>query len=71
MLYRALVAPSTCIQFISPCILTQTACYNRAGISPFVSASSVLESLKAEKDDKPNDILRLCRDVQLEVIQLR
>ena len=36
-----------------------------------MSANSVLESLKVEKGDQPNDILRLCRDVQLEVISLR
>ena len=56
---------------ISGYTVVKNAYRNRAGISPFVSANSVLESLKVERGDQPNDLLRLCRDVQLEVIQLR
>ena len=44
----------------------------RAGVSPFVSARSVLEPLKVkEGTDRQPDLLQLCRDVQLEVIQLK
>ena len=44
----------------------------RAGVSPFVSARSVLEPLKVkdDSDDQP-DLLQLCRDLQVEVCQLK
>ena len=44
----------------------------RAGVSPFASARSVLEPLKVKKssDDQP-DLLQLCRDLQMEVVQLK
>lgn len=49
-----------------PCIIC------RAGISPFVSARSVLEPLKdCDKIGEGNDLLQLCHSLQMEVLQLK
>ena len=56
---------------ISVCVCVCVCGYHRAGIPPFVSAKSVFEPHSDNQIGDKVDLLQLCHDVPLEVIQLK